>query len=108
MMDLYILSFKYDYVEVDSLNDFGETDKLNRVISIKSNQSNEHKIDTLWHEIFHGVYDLMSSEENDGEERTVNALGRGVSSLYADPRNGEFLRFLNNLRTVEGAMNIDG
>ena len=94
-MKLYILSNHYGYEEVDNHPDYGECDKLNRVIQIRSNQNKDQMIDTIFHELAHAIWDLMGlPEDDDMEEKVCTAMGRGFGSLLRDPRNREYIKYL--------------
>lgn len=98
-MKIQILANGYDYEEVDSLDEFGICDNLNRKIQIRNNQNQDQMVDTIWHEILHAIVDLMNLDlSEDQEEQIVTALGRGLGSIYRDPRNAEFLDYIDRFR----------
>lgn len=94
-MKNYILGNTYEYEETDSQHDMGECDKLNRVIQIRSNQNKDQKIDTIFHELSHAIWDLMNMPEDESlEEKVCTAMGRGLGSIWRSEKNIEFIKYL--------------
>lgn len=96
-MQIYILGNKYEYLETDTLDDFGECDRLNRVIRVRNNQNRDQLADSILHEVSHAIWELMALPEKAAEERVATAMGRGFGSLLRDPRNEDFMSYLNSL-----------
>ena len=99
-MRVYILGYPFEIQEVDSLIDYGECNTLERAIKISRNQSKAEKADTLWHELTHATWHLMDVGNRAKEERLATAIGRAFGSIWADPRNREFLDYLKALECI--------
>lgn len=83
--------------EVDSIdNTQGSYNNDSHEIKIKSGMDNREKLNTMLHEILHGIvytYGLKSEfKDDDTEEKIVNALGNGLTEVLV--RNKELVEFI--------------
>lgn len=83
-----IAGLDYAIVPCDALQHqrmYGVFDANAREIRIDSNHYNHHNIlDTILHEILHGVYWQYNIKSEDDEERTVTAMSTGLTQVLLD------------------------
>lgn len=82
-MEIDILGVTYKVVEeeqVDKTNYLvdGEIDYDKQTITIKKDMATERKIETLWHEILHGICEHLSIEELQKNEHLIQCLGNAI------------------------------
>lgn len=64
---------------------YAEFDATGREIRIDGNPNNHYNVlDTLLHEIMHGIYWGYNIKDEDEEERTVTAMATGLSQVLLD------------------------
>ena len=101
----------YDLVEVDRLLDSGGTSKLSghikytqTSVEIEVGLSEQAKVQTIWHEIIHGILTQSGLNEQSNDERLVEILANGVMSAVRDnawlvsPKGGNTGRLVNGKR----------
>lgn len=77
--------YRYEVKEVKSVNKFearkGEIDFYEKVIRLDEDMSPNDKLETLLHEIVHGIDDFMDVGL---EENQVKKLGHGLAMVFMD------------------------
>jgi hypothetical protein len=77
--------YRYVVKEVKSVNKFeprkGEIDYYEKVIRLDEDMSTDDKLETLLHEIVHGIDDFMDVGL---EEDQVKKLGHGLAMVFMD------------------------
>lgn len=84
-------------LEIESIdNTQGSYNNESHEIKIKSEMGSREKLNTLLHELLHAcvyAYGLKSEfEDDDAEEKIVNALGNGLTEVLV--RNKELVEFI--------------
>jgi hypothetical protein len=78
----------------DKCNYVGRTDYKSRIISIANDIETSYQIQTLFHEIIHGIFEYFYIPDNeltpDNYEKIVDCISKGIVSLMQD--NKEFFR----------------
>ncbi len=84
--------FTIDPVEADIRdNTLGECDVNKSAITYWKGSSHDSARDTVFHEILHAIFFLMSLNADDCEEETVTRMSTGLTCILRDPRNREFV-----------------
>jgi hypothetical protein len=65
---------------------------VKKLILIDTSYGDYQAASTLIHEILHAIYEEYNVEGDDGEERTVRSLGRGLMQVFLD--NPDLLQFI--------------
>jgi cob(I)alamin adenosyltransferase len=71
---------------------YGKCDERNQLISIAPNQLPSLEVDTVLHEIVHGISDVMNLGM---KERQVYCITTGLIAVMKD--NPDFLEYLNRM-----------
>jgi hypothetical protein len=77
----------------------GRCSIVERLIQIDTSYGDYQAASTLIHEILHAIYEEYNIDWNDGEERTVRSLERGLMQVFLD--NPDLLHFI--AETTAGA-----
>lgn len=76
---------KWPLLEATAASRWGECDKALLKIRVQERFPTNHKaVDTLLHEICHAIYWAFNIMDEDGEERTVQAMSTGWTSVFRD------------------------
>jgi hypothetical protein len=63
----------------------GQIDYENLIIKLKTGLNDQHKTQTLWHELMHGIVrEYNISFEEDSEEDIIDTLATGIVQLLKD------------------------
>ena len=73
--------FSEDNFSINDMN-FGYIDYGNAVITINEKISEEQKIETLCHEIIHGIFFHIGREDLSENEQLVQALGNAIYQSF--------------------------
>ena len=84
----------FKWMADDIEDDLGAYLSDRRCIFIRKNQEQCMTVSTSIHEILHAVWDLMNLKDESKEEDTVSCYEIGIVSILTDPRNKEFLKWV--------------
>ena len=74
----------------------GSFSEIEGCIRLNTDRAMSSVIDTLMHEIIHGMYSVYSLCDEDDEERTVSVLGTGMAALFID--NPDLLKLVSKCK----------
>lgn len=84
---------------------FGDFSAMDSRIRCDPNAGRIKLLDTLLHEILHGIWWAYGIHDNDGEERTVGTLSTALTQIFRD--NPDLLRFIHESVATESLPRLD-
>ena len=89
--------FDIDHCEILAhQNRYGVFNSLEKTIKVDF-EAKDQALDTLLHEILHGVYWQYNIKPEDDEERTVTTMATGLTQIFKD--NPEFIDWIKTEAT---------
>ena len=86
--NLKIMGSNYKIEEVEQIDKWqrllGQIDYINQTIKIDKNIPEDLKMDTLIHEIIHGVLDKLGYVEINSDEQKVNGIANALFAVLKD------------------------
>lgn len=96
-----VLPFDEDIASMKGV--YGEINYVDSVIQIDTSRQDSRQVETLLHEILHGIFDAYNIQPGDDEERVVTTMARGLFQVLRDNQEVANL-FLPEIHWVEGEL----
>ena len=93
-------TYKVKYIYDDETSDYGSFDRRRQILRVNSTDSPIDIVDTLIHEILHGIYEHFKLKPEDDEERVVSAIAAGLTQVFQD--NKHLMKYIQGLIVANG------